>query len=316
MTIGRPMIITTIVVTRNRPEDLKMCLKAILRNSIESQIIVVDQSNLKIKKENKRFVINYRKINYLPQYIKGKSRGLNYALKNVKTTYVAFTDDDCIPDKYWLENITKRLGKNKNIGGVFGRTLPYHPDKHPEKTCPSVFENKKHHLIKKPGRHFLEIGFGNNMAYRMHIFKSIGNFKAWLGPGSIGSNAEDAEMALRTLINKIYLYYDPEVVVYHNRFLDSKTMKQQVLSYTCGEIACYFYFALQGFEFARCVITDNIKAAFENLKTIGHYVFTLNKLKFGDSIVWPSLMVLARLRGGFVGLAGFIYDRYAEKNIQ
>ena len=56
-------------------------------------------------------------------------------------------------------------------------------------------------ITEKPGPHWENVGFGNNMVIKACVLKKIGLFKEWLGPGSISSSAEDAEIINRSLLN-------------------------------------------------------------------------------------------------------------------
>jgi len=103
------------------------------------------------------------------------------------------------------------------------------------------------------------------MAFKKEVFNKIGDFREWLGPGSIGSNAEDAEFALRCLIKGYKLFYDPNIVVYHNCWLTKKLFRKRRLSYICGEVACYSYLGFCGLQLGRRVAKNNLKESFHKL---------------------------------------------------
>lgn len=124
------------------------------------------------------------------------------------------------------------------------------------------------------------IGFGNNMAVRKSVFDNLGGFRQWLGAGSVGKSAEDAEFAQRILIAGKTILYQPDIRIYHNKWLTSAAMKYQNLSYDCGEMACYGYFWAMGRSFAAPIIWRNIR----DIPNQGVFSF------------------LYRLRGLFVGL--------------
>ena len=150
---------------------------------------------------------------------KGKTRALNTGIKAARGNICAFTDDDCIPDTKWLENIVHIFRTNPMISGVFGKTLPYRPNLHPNLICPCTFNKPQKRIITKPHRHWEDIGFGNNMAFKKATLEKIGLFKTWLGPGSVGSNCEDGELAQRALIRGYSIGYNPHMIVYHNKWL-------------------------------------------------------------------------------------------------
>ena len=118
-------MISVIISTLHRPEKLHECLKKILASDVSDfEVIVVDQS----KGYSTKSVVKQLgspKIVYSKMNTKGKSKGLNDAVKRASGEILAFTDDDCLVDKHWLNNIHRALKENKNIVGVFGQVLPH-----------------------------------------------------------------------------------------------------------------------------------------------------------------------------------------------
>lgn len=259
-------LISVIIPTYNRPKKVVDCIKSVLVNTFESfEVILIDRDNSgKTRKEVDFLIPN--KIRYFKSIDRVKARVLNFALKKASGKIIAFTDDDCIVDKDWLKNIYDSFQDNKNVIGVFGKVLPFRPREHRGKICPCTFLKNKERVITKPCLHWKNIGFGNNMAFRKEIFSKIGDFKEWLGPGSIGSNAEDAEFALRLLLKGYRLLYTPKIKVYHSRWLTKEEYQRQCLSYSCGEVACYGYFAFQGNGFAKKIVINNFKDSYWKLR--------------------------------------------------
>lgn len=252
-------MISIIIATRDRPEKLLACIRSIEKNNFrDKEIIIADQSNTPC-------IQNTHTCIRMPHG--GKSKALNAAFHIAKGDVIAFTDDDCIVDPNWLTSVATAFKLNKRIIGIFGRTLPFAPEQNSDKLCPSTFDGgNKQKLITKPLYHAQHIGFGNNMAFRRMIFDELGGFKQWLGPGSIGSAAEDAEYALRALIHKQQLLFYPRMIVYHNKWLTPDEMIKQNLSYECGEMACYGHFYFQGYTFTHAIIINTIRDSFYKTK--------------------------------------------------
>lgn len=150
----------------------------------------------------------------------------------------------------------------------------------------------------KPCLHYQRIGFGNNMAIRASVLREIGRFKEWLGPGSIGGNAEDAEIALRMLVKGYKILYNPNMLVYHNKWLNNKEMKKQNLSYICGEMACYGYFHFHGRRFASPVIRSNLRDSYHGFRQI---IKRIVSLRWSFALLTDTygefLKVVYRVRG-------------------
>jgi GT2 family glycosyltransferase len=295
-------LLSVIIVTRNRPQKLLQALEALSQNSFSDyEVIVIDQSNDEsaINLNQKTFLRQFSRFRLIRSKQNGKSKGLNQVIGLSTALLVAFTDDDCLPDQDWLYEINQTFSQYPHIAGIFGKTLPYNPENNIGYTCPSVFQNNIDtiHIIDQPGNHWERIGFGNNMAFRKLVFEELGNFKEWLGPGSIGSNAEDAEYALRVLLSGKKLLYNPKMIVYHNRWLNDQEMRRQELSYICGELSCYGYFALKGHRFAKQVVKDNLRESFYTEPKNLLYLLAHCKKNVFTACYWWFLKILARGRG-------------------
>lgn len=299
--------ISVVIITRNRPEKLLQCLKSLAQNTIKNvEVIIVDQSDKENTKLPLSRVLHKIKIQYLHSKERGKTRGLNTAIPLCSAPIIAFTDDDCIVTKKWLENILNSFDRHREISAVFGSTYPNDPENHKSFFCPSTFspntpEHKMKHLQK-----WESVGVGNNMAYRKKVFTELGLFKEWLGPGSIGSNGEDAEMALRALGAGKTLLYNPQVRVVHDRWLTLRELNTQDLSYICGETACYTYLALNRVPGAKELFLADFKVAFtDDAKKIMSYALRF-KSYFFSLVFWWILKMTARLRGLIVASLVFL----------
>lgn len=260
--------ISVVIATKNRPNKLRSCLRSILDNDFDRfEIIVVDQSNF----TNSLNSLNKKKIRYYNQNRSGKSIALNFGVNKASGDIIAFTDDDCIVAKDWLQNIYESLSKNNIVVGAFGNVFPYKPGIHRGKICPSTFK-KPNSIIKRPGKHWLKIGFGNNMAFKKEVFDEGYRFREWLGPGSIGKAAVDAEFVLRLLVEnrgKYFIYHNSGMKVFHDRWLSRKESRDAELAYDLGELACYGYFYFSGERFAKSIVSNKLKKEINNLfKTI------------------------------------------------
>lgn len=286
---SQKQFISVIIATKNRPNDLKKCLRAISNNTFRSyEVIVADQSRDCIK-INKSDFLSIPKLIYIRALKGGKTTALNLAISRAQGDLLAFTDDDCIVSNHWLSAMHYAAIKYSTHSAFFGKTKPYQSEKHKGFICPSIFTSSIRKSVSKPCPHFLSIGFGNNMAIRTDAIQLMNGFRPWLGPGSIGSNAEDADIALRLLVNNHKILYEPTMTVFHNRWLTTNQMFSQTRSYTCGETACYGYFFFQGYAFAFPVLKSSI-------------VTILHQLYSGKNVFHEFLNLLFSFRGLFVAL--------------
>lgn len=292
------MFLSVIIPTKNRPEKIRECVNSIFHSSYSKyEIIVIDQSTNAIK------MVKNNKLIYIHSPGKGKSEAINIGLYKARGDIAVFTDDDCIASTSWLKNIHNVFYDFPQTTGVFGRTLPFSIEFRDQKICPCTFEQEKVRIISKPCKHWERIGFGNNMAYRKEIFKTLGNFKVWLGPGSIGKAAEDAEFAQRVLISGNLITYTPKPVVFHNKWLTLEEMRKQNLSYICGEMTCYCYFYFQKYHFARTIILNNIHDSIQKIRKIIKNIILLRWDNLNTQEIRHEITEsVFRTRGMLVGL--------------
>lgn len=300
--------ISIIIITKNRSKKLLSTIKSILRNHFTKtfEIIVIDQSH----RSQKIFIKNviYRRVKFT-----GKSKGINYALKLARGKIIALTDDDCIPENNWLNTIYTTF-KKRSTCVVFGDVLPYSTKNNSGKFCPSTISLAKLEIIKKPEYHCLRIGYGNNLAFRKKIFSNCLKFNEGLGPGSCAYAAEDADFALKLLIQGYNIIHKPEMIVYHNRWLSLPEFKKLNLYYTCGEMACYGYYLLKGYKFAKIITLNNFKNDYHSLRKAIKY-FYLRKWNFTKTyseIRWIMLVLFYQVRGISIALIHAIVRRNTQ----
>jgi len=100
---------------------------------------------------------------WFTQQNKGPSAARNLGIKNARGEIICFTDDDCIADKRWLEELVKEF-TDEGIGGVGGRILAYNPRRIVEEYAKMDQES----AIKNV---FLPFLITCNAAYRRDVLK-------------------------------------------------------------------------------------------------------------------------------------------------
>ena len=113
--------ISVIVPTYQRPQLLLNCLRHLHRQTLDREkyevIIVSDGPDMMAK----QIVAEYKacssfNVKFLSLACKqGPAAARNLGWKNASGILIAFTDDDCLPDKMWLENILSHYDKQSEI---------------------------------------------------------------------------------------------------------------------------------------------------------------------------------------------------------
>lgn len=296
-------MISVLIATKNRSMNIISCIQSILRNGHSNfEIIIIDQST---DGQTRRLVksLHNEKIIYMPYLSGGKSAAINAGIRHSRGNILAFTDDDCIVTNAWLQTLEETISTHADVSMVTGKTLPYQPEKHLGQLCPCTFLNTHEKTITKLCIHYRHIGYGNNMGIKKQVFQQLGGFKEWLGPGSIGSSADDADLFFRLLILGKRIQFNPNMIAYHNRWPAPEEMKKLELSYICGETACYGFYYFQGYLFAKNVVTKNMIDSYFTIKFIFKNTILLRWTRKSASLVPGDLLeIFYRFRGLFIGL--------------
>lgn len=116
------MKISIIIITKNRPIELKDCLNSIeCQEYLPDEIIIVDSSTTN---ETKNMIANYVSLNiiYYGHFYGGTSKARNYGLENTKGDIIVFIDDDVILHPAYIKEIRNYFMNNLSVGALTGPT--------------------------------------------------------------------------------------------------------------------------------------------------------------------------------------------------
>lgn len=119
------MKVSTVIVTRNRAQELKHVLGSLAtQNTKLDELIVVDNNSTD---ETKKLVKSFAKNSNFPvRYILEKTKGYpivyNRGIKESSYNWIVFIDDDCIASNSWFEALKTSLKKNSNAAAILGRS--------------------------------------------------------------------------------------------------------------------------------------------------------------------------------------------------
>lgn len=269
----------SLLVCTNRPnQPYSRIWKKLIGQSNLQKVILATQG-LANQYKNKE-----KKVLHLPLTSKGRSKAIISGLREISSFAIGLTDDDCLIDINWGTEALSTLS-NKDIDLVYGQTKPYKPELNRGKFCPSTFLKKPNtfSITDKLGKHWLDVGFDNNAVIKNKVFKNIGPYKWWIGPGCLVPAAEDAEFILRSLLAGYKIAYNPKMLVYHDRFLSKKEFADQIEVYTYGGLVVYGFYALQGVIELKSIFIDHCNYFFygakKDLKEMIKKQFTIKLLK-------------------------------------
>lgn len=222
--------ISIIIPTYNRQRQLATCLQSLAHLDYPCdcyEVIVVDDGS---STPPKSVVTNFKhrmNIRLIVQPHAGPAAARNFGATQAKGEFIAFTDDDCIPQEDWLQKMVVSLSESPDVI-IGGNTINQLTGiVYPTASQLLIDYLQSYYNTKKDQAQFLT---SNNMAVSANRFREIGGFDTSFPIAA----AEDRELCDRWLFHGFRLVYVPEAIVYHAHTLTLSTFWRQHFNYGCG----------------------------------------------------------------------------------
>ena len=232
---------TIAICTRNRTDDLKLCLDALMKLPDRGQeIIVVD--NAPSTDSTKKLIDQYPSVSYILEDRKGLDIARNRALAEASNEIVVFTDDDAIPDANWLDNIVRNFD-HPLVMCVTGMTMPFELETKAQEEIENYspfgkgFFRKSFSFTRWQPLATGNVGAGANMALRKSLIDEIGGFDEALDAGTPTESGGDHEFFARVLLAGYHIVYDPEAISWHRHRRTWKEAVNAIHGYGVGVYA-------------------------------------------------------------------------------
>jgi glycosyltransferase involved in cell wall biosynthesis len=237
---GDPTV-SVIVCTRDRPHDLRSCLDSIAAlRTRPREVIVVDNSPSDVAT---RELCRDYPVRYVPESRPGLARARNRGIVEAGGEVVAFTDDDCVVDRHWLDG----LGDPFNDPLVMALTGYAGPL---ELETPAQYLFEVHGGFQRFSERRLfdgasscpmsvaaAAGAGANSLFRRSVFEEVGLFAEDLGPGTPARNGEEKYTFYRIAAAGYRIIFDPVRIVWHRHRTELASLRRTLFGYTTGEFA-------------------------------------------------------------------------------
>lgn len=214
-----PLSATVAVCTRERPDDLRRCLAALVAMPNDGQeILVVD--NCPRTDATRLVVEGFPGVRYLLESRPGLDVARNRALREASHEIVAFSDDDAVPDRGWLRGHLSNY-TNPMVMAVTGLTLPFELETAAQELFERFspfgrgFERRVFSCPPHDPRHVAPLGAGANLSMRRSIIAACGAFDEGLDAGTLTRSGGDHEMFGRILQAGYRVVYDPSASSRH-----------------------------------------------------------------------------------------------------
>jgi glycosyltransferase involved in cell wall biosynthesis len=250
-----PML-SVIVPTRDRPEQVRACVRSILTCEYpldRFEVLVVD--NVPRDGLTRAVVGTLAEsgtVRYFVEDKPGSASARNRALPEARGEFLVFTDDDAIVDRHWLAEIVRGFRAAPRVEAVSGLLVPRRLDTQARVWFEQyggfsrgytqrIFDLNDNRPTDEPLFPFAAgiFGTGNNMAFRAEVLRAIGGFDPALGNGTPALGGVDSEVLLRTVILGHRLVYRPNAMVWHDHRANYADLRRQLYSYGAGLTAYY-----------------------------------------------------------------------------
>jgi GT2 family glycosyltransferase len=211
------LFFSVIIPTYQRRALLETCLRALAQQTFDKSqfevIVVNDSADVHTEEDQiqcweRLFPGGFK---FLLQEHSGAAAARNKAIQSSRGRFVAMIDDDCQPQKNWLESFFRAIESRRFIIGWGGTVLSTRPRSLVQGYI--AFKELLREPCRDPGGRIVNIVTAN-ACYARSALAKIGGFRMDFVAQSVPSGGEDVDLTYR--IGKLGpLAYCPEAVVYH-----------------------------------------------------------------------------------------------------
>ncbi len=233
---------TVIIPTYRRPGPLSACLAALACSRYPRElfdvVVVDDGGDVDLHPATASFECS--RLLVLRQQRRGPGGARNTGARAARGRWLAFTDDDCLPEPDWLHALAAQLELDPE-GAVGGHTF--------NQLINNPYSSASQLLIDYLYAHYNDPGGGearflttNNLAVSAVAFHAIGGFDETYTRAA----SEDREFCSHWLQRGYQLHYAPAARVRHAHHLDAAAFWRQHFQYGCGARGYHLACAARG----------------------------------------------------------------------
>jgi glycosyltransferase involved in cell wall biosynthesis len=212
--------VSIIVPTKNRPEELFMCLDGLMTqiNGPSFEVLIVnDHSKLDLLSEYKKVVKFFTNLNLLFLHLDGHQSGAasarNLAFKHCSGEIIALLDDDAIPAPDWLTIIDQTFKNHPEIDAITGWITPLNKQ-HPLSIFRQIFYEERYEKL-------LTLESTTSIQKKFNIFFDCSSVR-------LADNLSGGNSALRrSIINQSELF-DTKFTMMHDKDLTINLLKRHM----------------------------------------------------------------------------------------
>jgi GT2 family glycosyltransferase len=307
--------VSVVMPTKGRPELAMRAIRSVLATQWPNlEVLLVDDGHDDTSSATAlRAFAAENGVRYLESERPGASAARNRGLAAARGEFVAFSDDDVVVDRYWIESLVAAFD-SPDVACVTGLVLARRLDTPAQVWFEQYggfakgLEPKRFDLDPRHDRPSLypfaagAFGSGNNAAFRRDALLALGGYDENLGPGTSCRSGEDLELFLRVIRSGRVLAYAPDALVRHDHREHADELLRQLHSYGRGITAML------------CAQTARDKSTVwevaRRLPRAAHFLFAPTSAKNNArSASFPRRFALAELAGIAVGPGAYAARR-------
>jgi GT2 family glycosyltransferase len=234
---GESSLISIVVCTHERPDDLRRCLDGLLQIGLAGHdVLVVDNAPVSHRTED---IVTRYPVRYLRESRKGLNHARNCGLKAARHPIVAYVDDDAVPDAAWAATIAEPF-QVPAVGCVTGLVMPLELKTRAQQRFEVYCAHRRtfDRIIltspQVPPATAGIAGMGANMAVRRAIALELGGFDPRLDAGTPTCSGGDTDMFARILEAGSHIVYTPDALVWHRHRQDDDALRRCIFGYGVG----------------------------------------------------------------------------------
>jgi glycosyltransferase involved in cell wall biosynthesis len=220
------MDLTVVICTYNRADLLEATLSALAEQKVDGKlawdVVVVDNNSSDRTRAVAQQAAPRLPVTYVFEGRQGLSQARNSGIAAARGEILAFTDDDVLPARDWVNSIAGAIERwGSDIVG--GRILPKWEGTPPNWLLEDdtllanlAMLTSERVRIFEPSRRESPKVWGANMAFRRSVFSRVGLFDTRRGiRGKVLYGGEETELITRAIDAGSVAVYDPSLVVFH-----------------------------------------------------------------------------------------------------
>ena len=310
-----PPLVTVAVCTRDRTDNLALCLDSLTRlNYLRLDVLVIDNAP-STESTCALMVDRFPQFRYVCESRPGLDWARNRAIAESAGEIIAFADDDVIVDIEWVAALARAFTEDESIMAVTGLVVPFELETDAQILFEDYggfgkgFERTWFQTDRRVDRNIAmmhgwagKFGTGANMAFRLKLFEQIGPFDPALDVGTVTNGGGDIEMFFRVLKEGHTLLYEPAAIVRHRHRRDYASLRRQIVN--------------NGIGFTSYMVRSSLhhpkeRLAFLRLAWIWLRTWHWHRViaSFRGKNFFPRDLILGEFRGGFIGLPRYFQAR-------